>query len=75
MGTYGSLFLIGALTTALQWHTIYATAPRKVLAMFAFPLFMMTYLPVAIAAMFKKFQWEPIAHTVAISAEQLTGVK
>ncbi len=72
LGTYGSLFVIGAFTTVLQWRTIYATAGQKLRAVFTFPLFMMTYLPVTAVALFKKFQWEPIEHTVAISTDQLT---
>ena len=39
--------------------------------MFTFPLFMMTFIPIALTAVFRKFQWQPIAHTVAISAEEL----
>ncbi len=75
LSTYGSLLLIGVLATVLEWKNIYATTAQKLRAVVTFPLFMMTYLPVAIAAMFKKFQWEPIAHTVAISAEELTRMK
>ena len=70
-GTYCSMFLIGALTLATEHKRIGATAKEKVSALFAFPLFMITFVPIALSAPFRKFQWQPIAHTVAISAEEL----
>ena len=70
-GTYGSMFLIGALTLLTEWHRIRATTKEKIQALFTFPLFMMTFVPIALTAVFRKFQWQPIAHTVAISAGEL----
>ena len=70
-GTYGSMFLIGALTLLTEWDRIRASTPKKIQALFTFPLFMMTFIPIALTAVFRKFQWQPISHTVAISAEEL----
>ena len=70
-GTYSSMFVIGALTLLTEWHRIRAATNKKVQAMFTFPLFMMTFIPIALTAVFRKFQWQPISHTVAISAEEL----
>ena len=70
-GTYASMFVIGALTLLTQWHRIRATRAEKVQSLFTFPLFMMTFIPIALTAVFRKFQWQPIAHTVAISAGDL----
>jgi cellulose synthase/poly-beta-1,6-N-acetylglucosamine synthase-like glycosyltransferase len=70
-GTYGSMFLMGALTLLTEWGRIRATTGEKIKALFAFPLFMMTFIPIALTAVFRKFQWQPIAHTVAISAGDL----
>ena len=68
---YISFLLIGALTLATE-HRRIKTGPRgKLLALFGFPLFMLTYAPIALTAVFRKFQWQPIHHTVAISAEEL----
>jgi len=30
--------------------------------MFTFPLFMLTYIPITIVAIFKKVKWTPIKH-------------
>lgn len=70
-GTYGSMFVIGALTMLTERKRIRATFKEKIRSLFAFPLFMMTFVPIALSAPFRKFQWQPIAHTVAISAEEL----
>lgn len=61
---YGTLFLLGAVTTATEWSRIHATAIEKMKAVFTFPIFMFTYLPIAISAIFAKAEWKPIAHTV-----------
>ena len=70
-GAYISFFLIGALTLATEHRRIRTGIWGKVLALLGFPLFMLTYAPIALAAPFRKFQWQPIAHTVAIGAEEL----
>ena len=71
LGTYSSMFVIGALTLATEWHRIRATTAQKASSLFVFPLFMMTFVPIALTAVFRKFQWQPIAHTVAISAKDI----
>ena len=71
LGGYWSLFLIAVLILATEWKRIHATTEQKIKSAFTFPLFMFTFVPISVTAVFRKFQWEPIAHTVAISAEQL----
>ena len=61
---YGMLFLIGAVTTATEWRQIRTAPARKIGYLFTFPLFMFTYLPVAVAAVFKDTGWKPITHSV-----------
>lgn len=68
---YGSMFLLGTLTTLMEWRRIHAPAARKIGALFTFPLFMMTFVPITLTSLFRKPRWEPIVHTVAISAKQL----
>lgn len=62
LNTYLMMFVIGAITTVTEWRNIYCPAPKKVLYAFTFPLFMLTYLPICIAAMFRPVKWEPIVH-------------
>lgn len=61
-GIYSTLWLIGAITTATQWKKIHCGGFKKIFYVFTFPLFMLTYLPISITAMFKKVEWAPIAH-------------
>ena len=68
---YISFFLIGVLTMATEHRRIRTGLRGKVLALVGFPLFMLSYAPIALTAPFRRFQWQPIHHTVAIAAEDL----
>ena len=46
------MFIIGAITTISEWKNIYCSTPKKILYAFTFPLFMLTYLPICIVALF-----------------------
>ena len=35
---------------------------RKIFYLFTFPIFMLTYIPISIVAIFKKVTWKPIEH-------------
>ena len=69
--SYLSLLLVGALTLFPQWHRIRATKAQKLRSLLTFPVFIMSYLPIAITAPFRKFHWAPITHSVAVSASSL----
>ena len=71
VGGYIMLFIFGILTTALEWKRIRASAFKKILYLFTFPLFMYSYIPIAIVALFKKVEWKPIEHTAAVSIDEL----
>ena len=64
LGMYGTLFVVGAITTATEWKAIHTAPWRKVLYVFTFPLFMATYIPIAISALFCRVEWKPIEHRV-----------
>lgn len=64
--TYGSLFAVGLLTTVSCWKYIGASAAQKIGYCFTFPLFLFTYLPIALGALVRKRQWKPIEHCVAV---------
>ena len=70
---YLTLFVIGAITTATQWKKLHTTAWKKVLYAFTFPVFMFTYLPISIAALFAKVEWKPITHS--ITAKQVNLIQ
>lgn len=71
-GMYTTLWVIGAITTVTQWKKIHCNACKKLFYAFTFPLFMLTYLPIAITALFKKVEWTPIAHNRAKSLSEIT---
>ncbi len=61
---YILLFVVGAITTVTEWNNIHTTTLKKIVYTFTFPLFIATYIPIAIVALFKKVQWTPIAHGI-----------
>lgn len=72
-GAYLAMCLMGLWTLILEWKEIIATPWQKIRSVFTFPFFMMTFAPIAVCAIFSKFQWEPIEHTVAISNADLSN--
>ena len=63
-----TLLVLGSITVATEWRHIYAPAWKKIFFTLTFPLFMLTYLPISMAALFMKVEWKPIHHSVNLSA-------
>ncbi len=68
---YIFLYAIGLLTTITEWKHISCRPSLKLLYTFSFPIFIFTYIPISIVALFKKVEWTPIQHTVVKSLEQV----
>lgn len=75
LNMYLVFLLFGACTLITEWKKILCAGWKKVLHLFLFPFFMFTYLPIALAALFKKVEWKPIYHEHAVSAESLAAVE
>lgn len=62
----GVLYLLltaaAAVVTLAEWRKIRATAFKKIWYTLTFPLFMFTYVPVALCAMFMRVSWRPTEH-------------
>lgn len=75
VSTFGSFyivfFLYGIVTVISEWKYIASTPVRKIGYVFTFPLFMFTYIPIAIAALVTKVEWKPIYHTASKNKAQL----
>lgn len=71
LNIYLTLFAVGAITTITEWKQIHTSGVKKIFYAFTFPLFMLTYIPISLAAFFVKVEWKPIAHTVSISVSEL----
>ncbi len=73
--TYSVMFLMGLVTLVSEWNKIHTTAGRKIGFLFLFPIFMYTYIPISVIALFKPVKWEQIHHTRAKSIEDVTKKK
>lgn len=68
------LFFIMALVTLItEWRSINCRASKKISYIFMFPLFLITYMPIALQALFKKVEWKPIAHTKSVTLDDVIG--
>ena len=68
---YGILFILALLTTITEWRKIHCPNWKKIAYIFTFPIFMFTYIPISVIALFKKVEWKPIAHTVVKSLDDV----
>lgn len=71
ISAYLLMLFIGAITTVTEWKKIRATTLRKIINIFTFPIFMISYIAIAFVAFFKKVEWKQIDHTVSISIDEL----
>ncbi len=65
------LFFLGVLITLSEWKEIRGATWKKFLYCFTFPLFMTTYVPIAITTLFRKVEWKPIRHEDSKTIEQM----
>lgn len=70
---YGMFMLLGLITTITEWNHIHCGKAKRILYTFTFPLFMLTYVPIAIVALFRKIEWKPISHSVSKSLSEICG--
>ena len=65
---YLLMLTFGLLTVRSEWKRIKASCLIKILSAFAFPIFMITQLPLAYVALFKNVTWTQISHTISSAA-------
>ena len=76
IGLYGTFFFMGLLTTITEFKHIHTPKRWRIVTnLFTFPLFMFTYIPLTVAALFKKVEWVPTRHDVAVSIDEVIGAK
>lgn len=68
---YGLFFILGTITTITEWKQIHCSKGRRIWNLFTFPLFMLSYVPIAVIALFKKVEWKPINHSVSATLEDI----
>ena len=59
---YLTFLLIGGVALITEWKKIHCSAFKKILYLFTFPLFMLPYIPISVAALFINVEWKPIVH-------------
>ncbi|MCI2050885.1 MAG: glycosyltransferase [Atopobiaceae bacterium] len=74
--TFGSMyvvfFLLALITTVSERKHIHARKKWRIITnIFTFPLFMMTYIPITVVALFKKVEWVPTKHDIAVNFQDV----
>lgn len=74
---YGTFFVMGLSTTITEWRHIHCPQKWRIFTnLFTFPLFMFTYVPLTVAALFLKVDWVPTPHDVSVTLDEvLDGAK
>lgn len=69
---YLTFFAMGFFTTVTERKHIHCPQRWRVIAnLFTFPLFMFTYIPLTVAALFLKVDWVPTPHDVSVTLDQV----
>ncbi|MBQ6743130.1 MAG: glycosyltransferase [Acidaminococcaceae bacterium] len=70
---YVAFWLVGLFFIVTEWKTIRAGALSKMIHLWTFPFFTLSYVPLTAVALFYSPKWKPIRHTV--TAQQLYNAK
>lgn len=71
VNSYLVVYILGLLTTISEWDQIKTTAKKKIFYTFTFPVFIFTYVPISIVALFRKIEWKPITHSITKTIEEV----
>ena len=63
--------MLGFLTTITEWKKIYCPTFKKLIYTFTFPLFIFTYIPITLVALFKNVEWKQIEHRESITLKEV----
>lgn len=72
---YLTLFLFGAVTLITEQQQIHCSVKRQIFYLFFFPVFIFTYIPMAVVALKKNVTWKHIPHSVLCTPEQICSKK
>jgi cellulose synthase/poly-beta-1,6-N-acetylglucosamine synthase-like glycosyltransferase len=69
---YVVFFVLAVITTVSERKHIHAQKHWRIVTnLFTFPLFMMTYVPITVVALFKKVEWVPTKHDIAVNVDDV----
>ena len=69
--SYAVMFVLGLVTFITERKSILCKKSKAFLHLFMFPVFMISYMPISIVAVFKKVGWKQITHSVSVSIEDM----
>ena len=69
--SYAIMFVLGLATFIAERKSIRCKKSKAFLHLFMFPVFMISYMPISIVAVFKKVEWKQIKHSVSMSIEDM----
>lgn len=70
---YATFLILAIITTISERRYIHATRWHLFCNLFTFPVFMLSYVPIALAAAVKKVDWVPTKHTISKSLDDIVG--
>lgn len=73
-GAYVMFFFMGIMVTATEWNNLSCRSIKKLFGVFMFPLFMISYMPIAATALFSgKVEWKPVKHSISMTIHDIRG--
>ena len=66
-------FIVGILTVITEHKFIHAKPSKRLLSVLTFPIFMFTYIPIAVVALFKKAVWTPTSHNINVNLDEFSS--
>ena len=69
--SYCLMFVLGLFTLISERRRIHCRLYKAILHLFLFPVFMMSYIPISVTALFSKVEWKQISHSVSVSIEDM----
>ncbi|HBL85250.1 MAG: N-acetylglucosaminyltransferase [Clostridiales bacterium GWF2_38_85] len=71
VNAYIVMFAAGLITEITEWNRIHASTYKKIKYLFTFPIFMFSYVPISVIAVFAKVEWKPIKHCRSLTIEEV----
>lgn len=75
LSVYFSLLAFGIVTLIAEQKQIHCSKPRQILYLLMFPVFIFTYIPMAVVALRKNVTWKHIPHSILCTADQICEKK
>jgi len=72
LSMYLMFFAMGVITTITERKHIHARKKWRIFTnLFTFPVFMLSYVPISVVALFKKVEWVPTKHDIAVNFDDV----